>query len=541
MRGHISRKCTEEASLNLVVALWEKLRTAPDRSEAGDEELLASLLPSFEAKERKTREDEEGDRPLDDRSPALEKRSGENACCSLSRHKQSQPQLVCGVSAGLSGASPQASAFAGSPCFSPAQSERSPGQPPQQNSDCGDDVQAQTQDATNRGSAREETRTPKKLDSEREQPTEADIRGDAPSFPLRDSSSRHSLRFLRLRKGEEKRNGEESDGEESERGKAKKREEQRRTPQVLSVGANRRGTPDEAERKRKRQETREQGPRRAERRRTRKKRESRQHRREERRKGEEEQAKEEDEKAEKKGEKIEEEGEQIEEEGEKMEEEDEQVKEREETVKKEDEGRVFVEEEGRDLGESNWNRRRRQRRQRHRRRQEEYRKQRKKPRNARRRSTRWVEHRAREDNVEERRGMEEREEREAREGGMFETLPGALREDFGQQKEVRDYPEKERNMTPGSHDEEDRLHSTQKTGEETEHSGDRTASEKKAKRQSREEQWPQESPRRHSCLQKARECQGYKARNGGEGGEEAARGRQRRREREGEATRASDR
>nr|PUA86813.1 hypothetical protein TGBR9_294650A [Toxoplasma gondii TgCATBr9] len=113
------------------------------------------------------------------------------------------------------------------------------------------------------------------------------------------------------------------------------------------------------------------------------------------------------------------------------------------------------------------------------------------------------------------------------------------REDLGQQKEVRDCPEKERNRTPGSHDEEDRLHSTQKTGEETEHSGDRTASEKKAKRQSREEQWPQESPRHHSCLQKARECQGYKAINGGEGGEEAARGRQRRRGREGEATRAS--
>ncbi|EPR57699.1 hypothetical protein TGGT1_410660 [Toxoplasma gondii GT1] len=237
--AHPTRKKLSPQTLALrylVVALWEKLRTAPDRSEAGDEELLASLLPSFEAKERETREDEEGDRPLDDRSPALEKRSGENACCSLSRHKQSQPQLVCGVSAGLSGASPQASAFAGSPYFSPAQSERSPGQPPQQNSDCGDDVQAQTQDATNRGSAREETRTPKKLDSEREQPTEADIRGDAPSFPPRDSSSRHSLRFLRLRKGEEKRDGaesdgeesdgEESDGEESERGKAKKREEQ---------------------------------------------------------------------------------------------------------------------------------------------------------------------------------------------------------------------------------------------------------------------------------------------------------------------------
>ncbi|KFG59542.1 hypothetical protein TGRUB_294650 [Toxoplasma gondii RUB] len=1106
MRGHISRKCTEEASLNLVVALWEKLRTAPDRSEAGDEELLASLLPSFEAKERETREDEEGDRPLDDRSPALEKRSGENACCSLSRHKQSQPQPVCGVSAGLSGASPQASAFAGSPYFSPAQSERSPGQPPQQNSDCGDDVQAQTQDATNRGSAREETRTPKKLDSERQQPTEADIRGDAPSFPLRDSSSRHSLRFLRLRKGEEKRNGAESDGEESERGKAKKREEQvgkedrrdgdcmsskrtsllsgntreeggvgesaggekndqpfaersspgssfssfssprrrpphspreasaaahvcqgkprgsespqasqiqsdlrlclsasderhrfslwertgeeRRTKQRENGSGRRRESKDREEQKEEGLEKSEKAGNTEEKRdvetagdngsrsRLEKKNEKLggggssdsgreeklpsttdgdplspssastspwhfplgseppslrifaneeetknethgaaasgipQHRHASRTlgtgaededalevlrlaspapvagllpptmplsqqahsfdlgrfasaveseafatakqlslvsvvasegKGEEEQAKEEDEKAEKKGEKIEEKGE-------KMEEEDEQVKEREETVKKEDEGRVFIEEEGRDLGESNWNRvasfvclkqspfirsshgtgdsrdpilatdacREKQgegdarpdastpsspfspsaceplvplsppssrvlqetlppdsssvsspvaslplasarlcrshcarrastvsrwntergpcgRHALHASRQKSgtWRKKRTwtsggaRWREAFKRETRSAtarrlhvlekgeaavpdsffieiprtsadtlirrgdvsddrdidEDRKSTGNREKNREMREDEAQEERrgarsagwpleahcvpavsvegsdgenateavhlEGSAFSTRekPGRIetqtkrggeqhhegetlketlenedsrcmenalsstgedekrgarkqrqkaasppltqassstasknpterdqerkeaegcsiclrshtegrasspnarprpfrREDLGQQKEVRDYPEKERNRTPGSHDEEDRLHSTQKTGEETEHSGDRTASEKKEKRQSREEQWPQESPRRHSCLQKARECQGYKARNGGEGGEEAARGRQRRREREGEATRASDR
>ncbi|KEP62590.1 UNVERIFIED_CONTAM: hypothetical protein HHA_453530 [Hammondia hammondi] len=114
------------------------------------------------------------------------------------------------------------------------------------------------------------------------------------------------------------------------------------------------------------------------------------------------------------------------------------------------------------------------------------------------------------------------------------------REELGHQKEARECPEKERNRTHGRH-EEKRLHSTQKTGEETGQSGDRTASEKNAKRQSREEQWPRESPRRHSCLQKAPECQGYKAIKDGDGGEEEARGRQRRRGREGEATRASDR
>ncbi|KEP62591.1 UNVERIFIED_CONTAM: hypothetical protein HHA_294650 [Hammondia hammondi] len=228
---------------DLVVALWEKLRTAPDRSEAGDEELLASLLPSFEAKGRDTREGEEGDRPLDGRSPALEKRRGENGCFSLSRRQQrqpqeglpprrtseekakDQPQLVCGVAAGFLAAFPQASVFAVSPS-SAGQSERSPGQPPQQNEDCGDDVQAQTRGETNRASAREETRTRKKADSEREQPTEADTRGDAPPFPPRDSSSGRSLHFLRLRKGGEKRDGEETDGGESERGEADEREEQ---------------------------------------------------------------------------------------------------------------------------------------------------------------------------------------------------------------------------------------------------------------------------------------------------------------------------